>query len=240
MSPSVTVYDDADALASVVAIRLVERLRDAQDTRGDASIVLTGGRIAEKLYTVLRSSPDRDTVDWSRVDVWWGDERFLATGDADRNETRARAALLDALPLDPARVHPMPATDGPDGSDPEAGALRYAAELVARFDVVLLGIGEDGHVASIFPGHPVAEETRSVAAVRNSPKPPPTRITLTLPMINTADEVWLIASGDGKAAAVGQALAGTGTVPAANAHGVRRTLWLLDRDAAAEVPASLR
>ena len=111
-----------------------------------------------------------------------------------------------------------------------------------HFDVVLLGIGEDGHVASVFPEHPVGDETRRSSAVRDSPKPPPIRITLTLPTLNTADEVWVIASGDGKAEAVGMALAGAGPcqVPAAGVHGAERTLWLLDRAAAAEVPAKLR
>jgi 6-phosphogluconolactonase len=180
--------------------------------------------------------------------MWWGDERFLPSGDPERNETQARSALLDALPLIPSRVHPMPATDGPDGDDPDAAAARYAAEMAARtrpghdsvphFDVILLGIGEDGHVASVFPEHPVGRETRPVAAVRNSPKPPPIRTTLTMPTLNTADEVWIIASGDGKAEAVGRALGGANAtqVPAAGVHGVERTLWLIDRDAATQMP----
>jgi 6-phosphogluconolactonase len=186
------------------------------------------------------------------VDIWWGDERFLPAGDSDRNETQARAALLDALPLDPKRIHPMPPSDGPDGADPEAAAARYADELATaarpgnatlpHFDVLLLGVGEDGHVASVFPEHPVAYESRPVSAVRGSPKPPPVRITLTLPAINTADEVWLMVTGRDKAGAVGMALAGAGPVqvPAAGVTGVARTLWLLDRAAAAEVAPRFR
>ena len=153
-------------------------------------------------------------VDWSQVDIWWGDERFLPHGDPQRNETQARAALLDALALDPARVHPMPASDGPDGDDPEGAAARYAEELAqasqpARlpyFDLLMLGVGEDGHVASTFPEHPAAYDTRPVTAVRGSPKPPPVRITLTLPTLNKAAEVWLIATGAEKAQVVGIAL----------------------------------
>ncbi|MEU7754756.1 6-phosphogluconolactonase [Micromonospora sp. NPDC049101] len=249
---SVAVHADADLLAQAVAARLLVKLLDAQADRGAASVVLTGGRIAAAVYRAVATLPARDAVDWSRVDVWWGDERFLPAGDPDRNETQARAALLDVVPLDPARVHPMPASDGPAGNDPEAAAALYAQELaraarpghatLPHFDVLMLGVGEDGHVASVFPEHPVHYETRPCSAVRGSPKPPPVRTTLTLPAINTAEEVWLVAGGADKARAVGMALAGAGSVqlPAAGVHGVGRTRWLLDRAAAADVPARLR
>src|SRR5690606_33810509 len=125
----------------------------AQAERGQASVVLTGGRIAAAVYRAVRELPARDAVDWSRVDVWWGDERFLPAGHPDRNETQAREALLDHVPIPAHRVHPMPPSDGPDGADPEAAASRYAAELATaarpgtaelpHFDVLLLGVGED-------------------------------------------------------------------------------------------------
>jgi len=249
---SVIVHRDADTLASTVAARLAVRMLDAQASRGWATVVLTGGRIAAKIYQALLDSPAKDSIDWARVDLWWGDERFLPAGDPERNETQARAVLIDSLPIPPGRVHPMPASDGPDGADPEAAARRYADELAAanlpshqllpHFDVVLLGIGEDGHIASIFPEHPVGYETRPVSAVRGSPKPPPIRTTLTMPALNTADDIWIIASGDGKAEAVGMALAGAGPhqIPAAGVRGVERTLWLLDDAAAGNVPTTLR
>ena len=245
----VRVSRDPQVLAQTAAARLLVRLHDAQAERGLASIVLTGGRTADLIYRALATSPARDAVDWHRVDVWWGDERFVPDGDEERNETQARAALLDALPLDPARVHPMPAAT--PGDDPEAAAARYAATLAAsarpgseqlpHFDVLLLGVGEDGHVASVFPGHPAAYETRAVAGVRGAPKPPPNRVTLTLPALNTAEEVWLLATGTEKAGAVGMALtghAGPVQLPAAGVRGVDRTLWLVDRAAASHVPPS--
>jgi 6-phosphogluconolactonase len=247
LSEAVIVHADADLLAQAVAARLLVRLVDAQAERGSASLVLTGGTLAAAVYRAVRNSPARDAVDWSRVDLWWGDERFVAEGHPDRNAVQAREALLDALKLDPARVHPMPPSDGPDGPDPEAAAARYTAELaraakpgtapLPHFDVVLLGVGEDGHVASVFPEHPVTYETRPCSAVRGSPKPPSTRLTLTLSTINTAEEVWLIAAGSAKASAVRLALSGAGPVqvPAAGVHGVDRTLWLVDRAAAAEI-----
>ncbi|MEV1287501.1 6-phosphogluconolactonase [Micromonospora sp. NPDC049679] len=249
---SVVVHADTDVLAQAVAARLIVKLIDAQADRGEAGLVLTGGRVAAAVQRAVRELPARDAVDWSRVDVWWGDERFLPAGHPERNETQAREALLDALPLDPARLHPMPASDGPDGTDPEAAAARYAAALASaarpgtaplpHFDVLLLGVGEDGHIASVFPEHPVAYETRPVSAVRGSPKPPPIRISLTIPAINTAEEVWLVAAGADKARAVGMAMAGAGPVqvPAAGVRGVGRTLWLLDRAAATDVKPTFR
>jgi 6-phosphogluconolactonase len=248
----VVVVPDADILASTVAARLVIKIIDAQAERGWAGVVLTGGRVAAKVLRSVKELPASDAVDWSRVDLWWGDERFLPAGDKDRNETQAREALLDALPLDPARVHAMPASDGPDGDDAKAAAARYARELAAaakpgsselpHFDVLMLGVGEDGHVASIFPEHPGGYETGTVAAVHNSPKPPPTRISLTMPTIRTAEEVWLIAAGKDKAAPVGMAIEGAGPkqLPAAGAVGTDKTLWLLDRAAAANVPPKAR
>jgi len=248
----VLVHPEPKVLAQAVAARLIVRLTDAQASRGEAAVVLTGGRIAADIYAAVRQSPARDAVEWSHVDFWWGDERFLPAGHPDRNETQARAVLLDALPVNPDRVHPMPPSDGPDGDDPEAAAARYGAELAAaarpgtavlpHFDVLLLGVGEDGHVASVFPEHPVAYETRPVSAVRGSPKPPPVRITLTLPTINTAEEVWLMAAGAEKSSAVGMALTGAGPVqvPAAGVRGVDNTLWLLDRAAAHEVSPRFR
>jgi len=249
---SVVVHADPQVLATAAAARLIIKLLDAQAGRGSASVVLTGGRGAAEVYRSIGRSPAREAVDWSRVDVWWGDERFLPAGHPDRNETQAREALLDSLPLDPARVHAMPASDGPDGDDAKAAAARYARELAAaakpgsselpHFDVLMLGVGEDGHVASIFPEHPGGYETGTVAAVHNSPKPPPTRISLTMPTIRTAEEVWLIAAGKDKAAPVGMAIEGAGPkqLPAAGAVGTDKTLWLLDRAAAANVPPKAR
>ncbi|MFC4563234.1 6-phosphogluconolactonase [Nocardiopsis mangrovi] len=252
-APTVIVHADADLLAAATAARAVTRLADAQAARGSASVVLTGGGIGIAVLAALAVAPARDAVDWRRVDVWWGDERFLPADDPERNETQARAALLDRLELDPDRVHPMPASDGPDGDDPEAGAQRYARALAAAagavqkaaeaptpvFDVCMLGIGPDTHVASLFPGHPaLAERKRAVVAVRDAPKPPPTRVSLTLPAIRAAREVWVLASGEGKAGAVRSALAGSAPeqVPASGVRGRSQTLFLLDR-AAASLPA---
>jgi len=231
----------------------VTRLVDVCAARGHASLVLTGGGIGTLVLTELAAAPARDAVDWRHLDMWWGDERFVPTGDPERNETGARQALLDHVDASPDRVHPMPGPDGPDGPDPEAAAARYAGWLLAAsqpedhsqvpsFDVLMLGIGPEGHVASLFPGMPALyEEQRTVVAVHGSPKPPPTRLTLTLPAITAAREVWILASGEEKAGAIRLALSGAGPVqvPAAGARGRQQTLFLLDRAAAAHVPAQL-
>ena len=243
--PQLVVHRDKELMSQAAAARLITRIVDAQAARGSASVVLTGGRNGNGLLAALAASPARDAIDWRRLDLWWGDERFLPEGDPERNVTQARAALLDAVPLDPARVHPMPAADGPFGRDAEAAAEAYEAELAAvpdPFDVVLLGVGPDAHVASLFPELPaVRERDRAVVAVHGAPKPPPTRITLTLPAIRSAHEVWLLAGGEDKAAAAALALSGAGEyqAPAAGAHGTARTLWLLDRAAAAALPPEL-
>ncbi|HEV2780835.1 MAG TPA: 6-phosphogluconolactonase [Actinophytocola sp.] len=248
-TPQVVVYPNAHLLAHATAARLVTRLVDAQAARGSASLVVTGGGTGISVLEQLRAAPARDAIDWSRVDLYWGDERFLPSGHPERNETQARAALLDHVPVAADRVHPMPPSDGELGNNPEAAAEAYAAVLAAAarpedhgpvpsFDVCLLGVGGEGHVASIFPASPAVYETeRTVVAVHGSPKPPPTRITLTLPAIRRATEVWLITTGPTKAAAVAMALGAAGEiqVPAAGARGQRRTLWLLDKPAAAKL-----
>jgi 6-phosphogluconolactonase len=252
-APQVQVHPDAELLARAVAAQLAGRIAGAVAARGTASLVLTGGGIGTRILAELARGPVSGEIDWSRCDIWWGDERFVPAGDPERNDTGARSALLDQVGLDPGRVHPMPASDGPDGDNPDAAAERYAALLrasagpgdhpaVPSFDVLMLGIGPEGHVASLFPELPAVRETqRTVVAVRDSPKPPPTRLSLTFPAIQAAREVWIVASGAEKADAVGLALSGSdpARVPAAGARGRQQTLFLVDQAAAARVPAGL-
>ena len=237
-APDVEVHPDEPALAAAIAGRLIRSLAQAQAARPTASVVLTGGGIGTAALAALASAPELDAVDWQRVEFWWGDERFLPAGDPERNETGARSALLDKLRVDPALVHPMPACNGTDGDDPLAAAARYAAVLRTGFDVLLLGIGPEGHVASLFPGMAALHDDRPVVAVLNSPKPPPTRITLTFGPIRSAREVWILASGASKSEAVARALSGADPddVPAAGARGMERTVFLLDVTAASGLP----
>lgn len=251
-APELVVASGADQLADDVAARLVATLVAAQQVRPLAHLVVTGGGILEQVMRALRDPPAHDSVDWGRVGLWWGDERFVPADSDDRNDKAAFAAVFDALPLDPANVHRMPASDGPYGDDAEAAAEAYRTQLadavpggqgdddVPHFDVVLLGIGPDGHCASLFPEHPgVYELDASVIAVQNSPKPPPIRLSLTFRSLDAANEIWFIAAGTGKANAVMMALSGAGRVqvPSAGPRGRYRTLWLIDRDAASRLPS---
>lgn len=249
-TPTVIVHRDADVLAKAVAARLITRLVDAQAAKGSASIVLTGGTVGIATLAAVAESPARAAVDWRRLDVWWGDERYLPSGDPERNETGARRALLDHVDLDPDRVHAMPSPDS--GLSPEEAAQSYADELraaarpedhgpVPSFDLLLLGMGPDAHVASLFPGMPALYDERPVVAVHGSPKPPSTRLSLTLPTIRAARRVWIVAAGEEKAGAVRMALSDAGPiqVPAAGARGRQETLFLLDRAAAAKIPPGL-
>lgn len=238
----VIVHPDKEELARATAMRLVEAVTRAQTDRGTASIVLTGGGLGIAVLEAVAELPEGSPVDWRQVDIWWGDERFVPADDPQRNELQARRALLDSLDLDPVRVHPMPASDGADGDDVDEAAARHADELLVagggaapQFDVLLLGMGPDGHIASLFPGLPAVHDERPAVGVQGSPKPPPTRISMTYPTICRAREVWFVVAGPDKAEPVAAALGGAKPqeVPAAGAYGTERTLWMLDADAAA-------
>jgi 6-phosphogluconolactonase len=253
MSPvEVLRHPDAADLAEAAAGRLITTIVERQADAGTASVCLTGGRIGTAVLAAVAGSPARDAIDWSAVEIWWGDERYVPTGDPERNETGARTGLLDLVDVDPARVHAMPTPDE-SGGDVDRAAEMYAEALaraarpddhgaVPSFDVLMLGIGPDAHVASLFPEQPALHDTRSCTAVRGAPKPPPVRISLTFPSIQAAKEVWILASGEEKASAVRLALtqeAGPFQVPAAGARGRERTLFLLDEAAASKLPSTM-
>ncbi len=247
MSPIVEVFPDGDALVEAAGARLVDTIQAAVTDRGRALIVLTGGGNGIGLLRYLGTH--RQQVDWSKMHLFWGDERYVPEDDDERNDKQARAALLDHIDIPSSQVHTMPASDGEFGTDLTAAALAYEQLLAANadpgqsvpnFDVHLLGMGPEGHINSLFPDTPaVLETTRMVVAVKDSPKPPPQRITLTLPAIQRSREVWLMVSGAAKADAAAAAIGGAPpvSIPAAGAVGLETTLWLLDEEAAAKLPA---
>jgi 6-phosphogluconolactonase len=241
-TPDVRRHDDADVLVGDVASALLDRLEAAQ-ARGEVpQIGLTGGSIAEQLHRELARRAADSSVDWSRVVFWWGDERFVPRDSPDRNALQAREALLDHVGVDEANVHEVPASD--EVATAEESAEAYSATMRSEgagfFEVLMLGIGPDGHCASLFPGHPALEARDAIAvAIHDSPKPPPDRVTLTFEAMDRCRAVWFIASGDGKADAVARALAPEGTIAETPARGVSgdETIWWLDDAAASRLPS---
>lgn len=242
-TPRVEVHDTPEELATSVAGAFL-RLLTVHQAAGDVPhVALTGGSIADKIHReIARLGPDSD-VDWSRVEFFWGDERFVAADSDERNAKQARTAFLDVIGVDPARVHEVPSTD--DASSVDDAASAYADTLRAAgsgsFAVTMLGVGPDGHVASLFPGFPQLSVDDAVAVgVTGSPKPPPERVSLTFAALNRSDEVWFVVNGEGKADAVGKALAahppGVDEIPATGVRGRAATIWFLDRAAASKVP----
>jgi len=241
---------DASALAADVARRTLALLGQAQQAHGRAVLALTAGSIMEASWQAIAElsqseSPAAASVDWSRVDVVWADERFVPAGSDDRNDKPAGRLLFDHAPFSAARQLPMPASDGPHPDLDEAAAW-YAGQLAPlrrpnapAFDLVLLGLGPDGHCASLFPNHPgTLVRGATVIAVRNSPKPPPERLSFTFDLLDEAAEIWFVASGAGKADAVAVAQTGVSReqIPSAGPKGRVRTLWLVDEQAAARLP----
>jgi 6-phosphogluconolactonase len=245
MTTSIRRYPDSDALVAAVGDRLADEIVSAVDIRGRADIVLTGGGTGIKVLTRLAGQADR--IDWSKVHLYFGDERYVTADDDERNDKQAREALIDKVDIPAANVHAIAASDGEFGDDIDAAALAYEQVLAGQsdgdeptptFDVHLLGMGPEGHVNSLFPHTPAVRETsRLVVGVLDSPKPPPQRITLTLPAVTRSREVWLIVSGEGKAEAVAAAVGGATADdwPAAGAVGREATVWFLDEDAASKL-----
>ncbi|WP_104106561.1 6-phosphogluconolactonase [Nocardioides sp. 616] len=246
MTASVKTHEDAAELASEVASRLLARLEELQAQGRVPQVVLTGGSVADVVHREVARRAQDCSVDWSRVALWWGDERFVEAGSGDRNCRQAAEAWLDQVGVDPALVHEVPAQG--EAESAEAAADAYDA-LLARtvlgpgstgFDLVMLGLGPDGHVASLFPGRPEVEvDTRHAVAVHDSPKPPPDRVSLTLPALCRTSEVWFLVSGHEKADAVASAVAGlspgSAGSPAARVHGREATIWFLDSSAASRL-----
>lgn len=230
-------------LADAIAARLGEATATAVASRGVAHLVLTGGSMGTAVLEALgRRSADAAPIPWSDVHLWWGDERFLPAGDSERNATQAFDALLGSLDLADDHVHIMAASD--EGLSLAKAAERYADDLAHAagageqspvFDVVMLGMGPDTHVASLFPGHAQTRvETDAVTWVDDSPKPPPERLTMTFPTLRRSREVWLMIAGADKADAVRAASASHDRAkhPASAAQGRDATIWWLDEAAA--------
>ena len=224
-----------EALAAVVA----EEVSLAVAEQGACRIALAGGGTPRALYLRLAGDPWRDRIEWGAMHVFWGDERCVPPDHPASNARMAREALLDQVPVDPAKVHPI------DGTRPADEAAEAYAEVLgdAPLDLVLLGMGDDGHTASLFPGMPPSGGRQALVVATRSPRPPPDRVTLSLGAINGARRVIFLVTGGAKASRVAEVERqlrdplGRATLPAAMVrprHGP--ALWFLDSAAAADLP----
>ncbi len=242
--PKLNIYANRDALAAALADHVVRLAETTILSQGRFCIAFSGGSLMEIIGPPLGSSPLRDTVNWSNWHVFWADERWVPWHSPESNYGLARQQFLNRVRIPEAQVH---ATD--DSLTPLETANAYesslarvfqtAADQTPRIDLVLLGIGEDGHTASLFPGHPAIDETRRwVVPVFDSPKPPPIRISMTLPLINNARQVIFVAAGAGKAKIVSKVLDNRLQRPELPARRVTPSngelRWFIDRAAAAE------
>lgn len=238
----IVIHEDLQATAQGIAARLITTITDAIAARGVAHVVLTGGSLGIAALKAVAANPAKVAVNWSLVHFWWGDERFVESSSPDRNAGQAQELFDALLPLglDMDTVHYMGSADQFDS--PEAAADAYSALLAQEasdgaaspaFDVLMLGMGPDSHVASLFPNHTRSDELGAIA-IHNSPKPPPLRVSLTMGTINTAREVWLLVAGSEKAPALAAAQheVNEAAVPASAVQGTEATRWLIDRSAA--------
>jgi 6-phosphogluconolactonase len=245
MRPDVRICADGDRLGRNVARAIVERLNAPLATADRRSLCLAGGQTPRILYRVL-ATEYRDTIPWPRLHLFWGDERYVPPDDANSNYRLVRESLLDHVPIPKENVHPMPT----DLRDPNDAAAAYEETLrerfpppCPRFDLVLLGMGTDGHTASLFPGSPaLAERTRWVATARASVEPR-VRLTLTLPVLNRASLIFFLVTGAEKADALRRVLAGPPEASPYPAAAVRpedgRIVWWVDEQAARSLPRTL-
>ncbi|MEO7913428.1 MAG: 6-phosphogluconolactonase [Roseiflexaceae bacterium] len=232
------------ALAEEAARRFVALAQAAIADHGRFTVALSGGSTPRALYQRLAQSPLSEAVSWANVHVFWGDERMVPPDDIESSYRMARETLLAHVPIPAANIYPVPTI----GGTAEAAASAYEETLTAvfgtdspRFDLILLGIGPDGHTASLFPGQPevVRPSAALVVAVHNAPKPPPVRVTFTYTLLNTAANLLFVVSGADKAAALREVLRGAADPARLPAQGVRpkqgTLVWLVDAEVAREL-----
>ena len=207
------VVADAAELASKAADWTADRIRHAVDERGACYMALAGGETPRGCYQRLAESPYREDLPWARVFVYWSDERQVPLDDPASNYAMAKSALLDHVLIPQQQIFPLV-------GDPQPAIEKVPKDTAGRprFDVIHLGMGEDGHTASLFPGHPALQYQSAVVSVLNAPKPPPERLTLSLPVLNAARAVLFMVQGAGKRQALDRVLRRDPSLPASLVH----------------------
>jgi 6-phosphogluconolactonase len=233
---TVEVFEDRKALVEEAALRLTKTLTILLGSQDSVHLAITGGSVGTDVLKALSASTK--DMDLANLHIWWIDERFVASSSAERNELQARLAWLDSSEILPGNIHPFPSSDS---VSIEEGADAFAIEintLNPTFDLVLLGMGEDGHIASLFPGSNAELVGDWVVIERNSPKPPAMRLSLSLKAINSANEAIFLVSGSEKAAALKEVFSEESNLPAALVEATTRTTWLIDSQAGSELTSS--
>ena len=223
---------NAADLVPLAAQWLADEIRLAATLRGTCALALAGGSTPRPVYEALAEPELARTIPWDRVQVYFGDERAVPPDHADSNFRMAREALLARVGLPPQSIHRMEA----EALDLDAAAGRYAATLPAALDVLILGVGPDGHTASLFPGSPALKEQNRRVVPAVSPRPPAGRLTVTPPVIAAARRLVVLAAGADKAEAVARALIGSSKPIDVPASLARDAVWFLDQAAAARLP----
>jgi len=244
MKSDIRVFADVDELSLRAAEAAVRTINECVQRNDSFSIALSGGNTPRTLYRLF-STRFRDQIPWTKVHVFWGDERYVPLADSESNYRMARETLLEAVPCPVGNVHPMP-TELPDpdlaAREYEKTLRNYFSEDWPRFDLVLLGLGEEGHTASLFPGSPALNENKRWVVAVKAPAKPALRLTLTLPAITGASNIYFLITGSNKAEALHHVLTGSPDPTNYPASGIRlaeeTVIWWLDRAAAALVTQS--
>lgn len=224
-------FKDADSLARGAAEEFVTRLAELLSELPEVHIQLTGGTIGIATLAAIAEREDAHLLDWSRVHIWWGDERFVEAESSDRNAVQANKTMLSKLP--PASLHEFPASD--EGMTLDEAANFFAAEVAAikpHFSLALVGMGPDGHICSLFPGKPAIAAGVQVIAEHDSPKPPPQRLSFSYEAMNAVDEIWFVIAGADKQDAVSAAFGDEPeSLPVGRIQGRIKTVWFVDQSA---------
>lgn len=233
--PIVNRFKDASELAASAAEEFVTKLASLLSVKSEVHVQVTGGTIGIATLAAIASREDAHLLDWSRVHIWWGDERFVPADSPDRNAVQANNAMLSKLPR--TNLHEFPSSDL--GMNLEEAANFFAAEVAAirpHFDLAFVGMGPDGHICSLFPGKPTIESGVQIIAEHDSPKPPPQRLSFSYEAMNAIEEIWFVVAGADKQDAVSVAFSDSpDSLPVGRVRGKFRTVWFVDQAAGTKV-----
>jgi len=242
---NIHIYEDAAVLSAAAAGFITKIIRQAIDRQGRCSVALSGGNTPQSVYALLATLPFRDEIDWTKTFFFWGDERCVPPDDSRNNAYHAKKILLSQVPVPAGNIFPVCCYDNPQyaARSYETDIRHFFGETYPRFDLILLGLGENGHTASLFPGNEKALTTEELVVNVYVPEQDMYRVSMTPSLINNASNILFLVTGTGKSAILAQTLYGNASseeIPARAIHPVNGILsWLIDQDAASRLPKDL-